>query len=53
MLIQIPPLLYKPQSRKLNPLRLAPHDEMQHNRHRDKRRPGQQCWCYKAHLDLP
>ena len=49
MLVQRPPLLHEPQRRKLQLLRLPPHDEMQHDRHRDKRRAAKQCWSDKTH----
>jgi hypothetical protein len=42
MLIQRPPLLHEPQRRKHEPLRLLPHDQMQHDRQGNQSSPGQQ-----------
>ena len=34
--IRLLPLLQKPQGRKLQPLGLLPHNQMQHDRHRNQ-----------------
>ena len=47
MLIDRLPLLHEPQRRKHELLHLAPHDQMQHDRHADQER--RHSWCDKAH----
>ena len=40
--VHVGALLNEPQRRELQQRRLAPHDQMQHDRHRDQRRSGQE-----------